>query len=77
MEKRIENLGTDVYTYIFQMLDAEHDMQGDEAGLIASKVASLFQDMLNDWASCLTHEQLMNKYPTLMGGGYTATGLGA
>lgn len=39
---RIVDLGEDVRNYIFEMLDSEPDMTGDEAGRIARAVEEAF-----------------------------------
>jgi hypothetical protein len=41
---RIALLSSDIYDNVFQTLDAEHDVSGDEAGRIATAVQQTFED---------------------------------
>ncbi len=46
--QRIRLLSEDVYSYVFQLLDAEPEMDGNEAGRIASRLQRLFEAELTD-----------------------------
>lgn len=46
--RRIRLLSEDVYNYVFHMLDTEPEMDGNEAGRIASKLQRLFESELSE-----------------------------
>jgi len=50
---RIAQLEADVYTHIFQMLDAEPDVDGLTAGRIARIASKRFEHALTVWAEPL------------------------